>query len=85
MLAGTNANVATSDAAARVSTMLAQQRDGGVRLTKPMTREAPTYPVTRQRAFPIPKPEPDTSSLDTEPEQAFTGVSALIHKWQTQA
>lgn len=85
MLAGTNANIATSDAAARVSTMLAQQRDGGVRLTKPMTREAPTYPVTRQRAFPIPKPEPDTSSLDTEPEQAFTGVSALIHKWQTQA
>lgn len=85
VLPGTNANLAASEAAARVGTMLAQQRDGGVRLTKPMTRETPTYPATRQRVFPVPKQKPDASPLDTEPEQAFTGVSALIHKWQTQA
>ena len=85
VLPGTHANLATSEAAARVGTMLAQQRDSGVRLTKPMTRETPTYPATRQRVFPVPKQKPDASPLDTEPEQAFTGVSALIHKWQTQA
>lgn len=84
VITGTNATVAKSDAAASVDAMLAHQRDGHVRLTKPVLRDPPIQLATKQRAFPVPESKPATSPPEPEPEQPFTGVSALIHKWQTQ-
>lgn len=84
MLPRANATLAKSDAAASVGAMLAHQRDGRVRLTKPVSRESPTLLATKQRAFPVPESKPETPPPENEPEQPYSGVSALIHKWQTQ-